>query len=140
MTKVSWFRWGLALWIAFVFVQSLFFKFSNSYETQHIFGEIGDWSGLTWFGHYGGYLIGSAELVAALLLMTSLWYWGAIMAAGIMVGAIIFHLFTPLGVVMPAFNDTGKIIGDDGGTLFIMACLTCCSAFGLVFLHQKLKK
>ncbi|MFT6094590.1 MAG: hypothetical protein ACJA2Q_002495, partial [Pseudohongiellaceae bacterium] len=35
--------WGLALFIGFVFVQSLFFKFSNSFETQHIFGTIGQW-------------------------------------------------------------------------------------------------
>ena len=31
--------WGLAIFIAVIFVQSLFFKFTNSFETQHIFGE-----------------------------------------------------------------------------------------------------
>jgi len=56
---------GLSLFIAFIFVQSLFFKFTNSYETQFIFGSLAGWSGFTWFGTYGGYLIGTAEFNAA---------------------------------------------------------------------------
>ncbi len=47
------------------------------------------------------------------------------MAAGIMTGAIYFHLFTPLGIVMPNIDPaTGAQIGDDGGALFVMACIT----------------
>jgi hypothetical protein len=45
-----------------------------------------------------------------------------------MSGAIIFHLFTPLGVVMPEFNEVGEVVGSDGGLLFIMACLVWLSA------------
>jgi len=59
-----------AAFIAFVFVQSLFFKFTGSYETEHIFGTLATWSGLSWFGSFGGYLIGFAELIAAILLFT----------------------------------------------------------------------
>ena len=33
-----------ALFIAFVFIQSLFFKFTGSYETDHIFGTLAEWS------------------------------------------------------------------------------------------------
>ncbi|GAA5644618.1 hypothetical protein [Vibrio proteolyticus] len=119
-----------ALFIAFVFIQSLFFKFTGSYETDHIFGTLAEWSGLAWFGTYGGYLIGIAELIASILLFTRFHGLGALMAVGIMSGAIFFHLFTPLGVIMPAFDDTGKVVGDDGGLLFGMACLVwLCAAF-----------
>ncbi|WED27559.1 hypothetical protein L3V77_04820 [Vibrio sp. DW001] len=112
-----------SVFIVFVFVQSLFFKFSGSYETEHIFGTLGEWSGIEWFGVYGGYLIGFAELIAATLLLTRLHGFGAAMSVGIMTGAIVFHLFTPLGVVMPEFNAMGDVVGNDGGLLFGMACI-----------------
>ena len=119
-----------AAFIAFVFVQSLFFKFTGSYETDHIFGTLATWSGLGWFGIYGGYIIGIAELIAAILLFTRWHGLGAIMSVGIMSGAIFFHLFTPLGIPMPEFNAAGEIVGDDGGLLFGMACLVwLCGAF-----------
>lgn len=116
--------------IAFVFVQSLFFKFTGSYETEHIFGTLAEWSGLTWFGVFGGYMIGFAELFAAILLFSKLHGLGAVMSTGIMTGAIFFHLFTPLGIQMPEFNAAGEIVGHDGGLLFGMACLVwLCGAF-----------
>ncbi|TVZ38466.1 DoxX-like protein [Alteromonadaceae bacterium 2753L.S.0a.02] len=118
----------LSIWIAFVFVQSLFFKFSNSHETQHIFGTLGAWAGLPWFAAIGGYLIGTLELCSAVLLFTPLRPWGALLAFEIMSGAIVFHLFTPLGIVMPTFDSSGAVVGDDGGALFIMACLVWASA------------
>ncbi|EAS43046.1 hypothetical protein P3TCK_11389 [Photobacterium profundum 3TCK] len=123
---------ALSLFIAFIFVQSLFFKFTNSYETQFIFGTLAGWSGFSWFGTYGGYLIGTAELIAAVLLFTRFHGVGAVMAVGIMAGAIFFHLFTPLGIVMPEFNAAGQMIGTDGGLLFGMACLIWLSAVVLV--------
>ncbi|PCK03449.1 MAG: hypothetical protein COA42_20875 [Alteromonadaceae bacterium] len=125
-------RWILAGWIAFVFVQSLFFKFTNSLETQHIFGVLGEWSGLVWFGEYGGYIVGGVELIAAGILFTRFWAWGAFVAFEVMSGAIIFHLFTPLGIVMPKFDDMGNLAGNDSGALFVMACLTLLSAGALV--------
>lgn len=124
-------KFGPSLFIAFVFIQSLFFKFSGSYETDHIFGVLGEWSGIEWFGIYGGYLIGTAELIASILLFTRLHGLGAVMALGIMSGAIFFHLFTPLGVQMPEFDSAGNIIGNDGGLLFGMACLVWLSAIFL---------
>ena len=123
-------KYGPAVFIAFVFIQSLFFKFTGSYETDHIFCVLAEWSGLTWFGTYGGYLIGTAELIASILLFTRFHGLGAIMTVGIMSGAIFFHLFTPLGIQMPEFNSAGNIIGYDGGLLFGMACLVwLCGAF-----------
>ncbi|MEP3350401.1 MAG: hypothetical protein ABJN96_10680 [Marinomonas sp.] len=117
-----------AVFIGFVFVQSLFFKFTGSYETEYIFGTLGDWSGLELFAQYGAYVIGSAELIATILLFSRWHGLGALMAVGIMSGAIIFHLFTPLGIVMPEFNEAGDIVGYDNGLLFGMACLVWLSA------------
>ena len=128
----------LCVFIAFVFLQSLPFKFTNSLETQHIFTTLANWSGFTWFGVYGGYMIGTAELVTAILLFTKLRSIAAVMAMGIMSGAIFFHLFTPLGIVMPHFDaNTGLQIGDDSGILFGMACLTWISALVVALIELK---
>lgn len=133
----KYFPLALCLFIAFVFLQSLPFKFSNSLETQHIFQTLGEWSGLAWFGQYGGYMIGVAELITAIVLFK----WrtiGAVMALGIMSGAIIFHLFTPLGIIMPLFDaETTLQNGDDGGVLFMMACATWVCSLILIILDMK---
>ncbi|QUJ69516.1 hypothetical protein KDD30_22465 (plasmid) [Photobacterium sp. GJ3] len=125
--------------IAFVFLQSLLFKFSGSPETVHIFSTLGTWSGLAWFGTYGAYGVGMAELIASVLLFSRWQGYGALLSLGIISGAIFFHLFTPLGIAMPEFDAQGMIIGDDGGALFGMACLVWASAATLSvrFLRQK---
>ena len=125
-------RWILAIWIAFVFLQSLFFKFSGSAETQHIFGVLGTWSGFAWFAKYGAYGVGVVELIASILLFTRWWGWGALLAFEVMCGAILFHLFTPLGIEMPVFENGLKTGKTDGGMLFIMACLTWLAAILLL--------
>jgi len=143
----------LSIFIAFVFLQSLPFKFSHSYETQHIFGTLAEWSGLGWFGDIGGFMIGIFELIASLMLLVPiiggliikkpflplLHSLGAVLALGIMTGAIYFHLFTPLGIVQPHFDpQTGLQIGDDSpGILFIMACFTWLSALVLIIWDWK---
>lgn len=103
----------LSAYIAFVFVQSLFFKFTGSEESIFIFSTLREWSGIGLFEPAGRWIIGSAELVASILLFVpGATVLGAAMAIGIMTGAIFFHLFTPLGV---------EIMGD-GGELFALAC------------------
>jgi uncharacterized membrane protein YphA (DoxX/SURF4 family) len=105
--------WALSAYIAFVFVQSLFFKFTGSEESIFIFSTLRDWSGIGLFEPAGRWIIGTAELIASILLFVPrARIFGAAMAIGIMTGAIFFHLFTPLGVV---------IMGD-GGELFTLAC------------------
>jgi uncharacterized membrane protein len=145
----------LSVFIAFVFLQSLPFKFSNSLETQHIFGTLAQWSGIDWFGLYGGYMIGTFELIASLLLLLPIIVafmkksdspilqkvhtLGALLALGIMTGAIYFHLFTPLGIVQPHFDPaTGQQIGSDApGILFMMACGTWVCALILILTDLK---
>jgi uncharacterized membrane protein YphA (DoxX/SURF4 family) len=105
--------WVLSAYIAFVFVQSLFFKFTGSAESIYIFSTLRDWSGIALFEPAGRWIIGFSELIASILLfIPRTRIFGAAMAIGIMTGAISFHLFTPLGV---------EIMGD-GGELFTLAC------------------
>ena len=48
----------LSLYIAFVFVQSLFFKFTGSEESIFIFATLRDWSGIGLFEPFGRWFIG----------------------------------------------------------------------------------
>ncbi|NKB98717.1 MAG: hypothetical protein GKR90_09535 [Pseudomonadales bacterium] len=133
--------WVLVIYIAFVFIQSLFFKFSGSEETIIIFNTISDWMAGTSllsavsepFRSYGGNLVGLTELVASILLfIPRLRIWGAIIALGTISGAIFFHLFTPLGVVrtIDAMGNT------DGGVLFYMACGVWIASALTIYLNR----
>jgi hypothetical protein len=122
---------ALTLYIAFVFIQSLFFKFSDSPETQYIFGTLDAWgASFGWpglfapRGIFSQYVVGTAELIASVLLLLALterfaWLrpFGALMSLGVISGAIFFHLFTPLGISV--LNADGS---RDGGQLFALAC------------------
>ncbi len=132
----------LALYIALVFIQSLFFKFTGSEETVIIFNTIGTWMadiGLPdgfarAFADYGGTVIGVAELIASILvLLPGTRVWGALMGILVMSGAIFFHLFTPLGVVR-VIDSAGNT---DGGVLFFMACGVWISCLILLVLNRE---
>ena len=131
------------LFISFVFIQSLFFKFTGSPETEHIFGTLNDWAGQTIGienlfiapGIFNAYVIGTAELIASILLLAGLFTSkrflipvGALLSLGIISGAIFFHLFTPLGV---------EVMGD-GGTLFFMACGIFLASIALILFNKDL--
>lgn len=140
-------HWIPTVWVAFVFIQSLFFKFSNSPETVYIFEEkLDPWAASLGFpgvfapgGIFSAAVVGSAELVAALLLLTgaafSAWRGlqalGALIGLGVISGAIFFHLFTPLGVAVR--NADGS---SDGGGLFAMACTVWLACAVLLYLHR----
>ena len=136
---------ALTLYIAFVFIQSLFFKFSNSPETQYIFGTLEVWGaslGLPGLfapsGIFSQYVVGTGELIASALLLAGLSQRlrilrpvGALMAIGVISGAIFFHLFTPLGVSV--LNTDGT---HDGGELFALACGVWVAAALLLWLSK----
>lgn len=133
-------HWLPTVFVVFVFVQSLFFKFSNSPETVYIFeGRLDPWAASLGFagvfapgGVFSAKVVGSAELIASLLLLIGaaspsrrlLQLAGAALGLGVISGAIGFHLFTPLGVAV--INTDGS---SDGGQLFAMACAVwlCCA-------------
>ncbi len=138
-------QWILIIFICFVFIQSLFFKFMGSEETVIIFSTIADWMrGIgplevvaPLFEQYGGWVVGLAELIACILLVVSATrFWGALLTLGVMSGAIFFHLFTPLGVdrIVNAAGDT------DGGVLFYMAFGVWVSALILAYMNNPLRQ
>lgn len=119
-----------------VFLDSLRFKFTNAPETQTIFGKLDDWAAtfgaeglFAQTGLFSQYVIGSAELVAATLLLASLVPYlkrlrvlGALIAVAVMSGAVSFHLFTPLGIDP----------NNDGGGLFAMAVVVWLSSIAIL--------
>jgi len=129
--------WALTIFIAFVFIQSLFFKFTNSPETQYIFGTLNAWGASLGFpglfatnGVFSQYVVGTAELVASIALLVAMFLKkpllhaaGAALSIAVISGAIFFHLFTPLGVQV--LNTDGTL---DGGELFGLACGVWVSA------------
>ena len=137
--------WLPPLFIAFVFLQSLIFKFASWFGepadvTVYIFSTIGDWMndiGLAplgdLFASYGGVVVGLTELIAAILvLITATRFYGALIALAVMSGAIFFHVFTPLGL----FPYTDLSCLESGCPreypLFFMAVITWCCALYLV--------
>jgi uncharacterized membrane protein YphA (DoxX/SURF4 family) len=131
----------LVIYIAFVFIQSLFFKFTGSPETDHIFGTLDQWASATFGidglflppGIFNAYVVGTVELIASLLLLGGLFTEkkillpvGAFLSLEVITGAIFFHLFTPLGI---------EVMGD-GGTLFFMACGIWLSSATLIVMHK----
>ncbi len=96
--------WCLQIVIAVILFQTLFFKFTGAPEAKYIFGTLG----LEPVGRIG---TGVAELAAVvLLLIPRTVVLGAILALGVITGAIVSHL-TKLGIV----------VMDDGGLLFGLA-------------------
>ena len=128
MRKQTIVAFVLSLYISFVFVQSLFFKFTGSEESIFIFATLREWSGIGLFEPFGRWFIGFSELVASILLLfvPRGRMWGAGMALVIISGAIFFHLFTPLGVE----------IKGDGGLLFTLACGVWLSSVAILFIHR----
>ncbi len=143
MTAKKGFIYVLIAYVIFVFVQSLFYKFTGSEQTDIIFSTIAKWMngvGLSaiapTFESIGGYLIGAVELIAAaLLIIPATRRFGALLGLGVISGAIFFHLATPLGVdrVINAAGET------DGGVLFYMACGVWISCL-LIFILSKSNK
>jgi len=140
MTPKKGLIYALIAYVIFVFVQSLFFKFTGSEETDIIFSTIAEWMNTVGLGFIapafesvGGYAIGITELIASiLLLMAGTRRLGALLGLVVISGAIFFHLFTPLGVdrVVDAAGNT------DGGILFYMACGVWVSCALLLFLTK----
>jgi uncharacterized membrane protein YphA (DoxX/SURF4 family) len=112
--------WALRLVAAIIMLQTLFFKFTAAPESVYIFTKLG----MEPWGRIG---IGSMELVAAVLIIiprtTGI---GALIAVGLMAGAIFFHL-TKLGIVVQG----------DGGQLFILATLVFTSSAILFYIFRK---
>ncbi len=111
--------WICRLLAAVILLQTLFFKFSGAPESVYIFTKVG----MEPWGRIGS---GVVELIAAVLLFwPGLTWLGAVIALGVIGGAIMSHL-TVLGIV----------VMNDGGLLFGLAVVVAiCSAI-LIFIHR----
>ena len=116
--------WLVVSWIAriiaaLILLQTLFFKFTGAAESVYIFTKVG---AEPW-GRIGS---GVIELIAALFLLTPRWGWaGAILAMGMMAGAILSHL-TVLGIEVQG----------DGGLLFGLAIVVLVASATVLFIHR----
>jgi hypothetical protein len=109
----------LRLIAAAILLQTLFFKFTGAPESVYIFTTVG---AEPW-GRIGS---GIVELVAAvLLLLPATVPLGALLALGLMLGAIGSHL-TVLGI---------EVMGD-GGLLFLLALIVFAASVVLLVLHR----
>lgn len=121
--------WLPVILIVIILGGSFPFKFADAPITVHIFDVVGQFLGLDFFRTYGGYIIGAAELVAVVaVLIPATRAIGGLMASGIMTGAIIFHLFSPLGVTVH-WEENGVAMED--GTLFYTAIVVFISGLYL---------
>jgi hypothetical protein len=112
--------WICRIAAAVILLQTLYFKFTGAEESVYIFTKVG-------LEPWGRYASGVAELFAAVFLLVPRTTWlGALIAAGVMVGAIGSHL-TKLGIVVKG----------DGGLLFALAVTVFVAALVTLFIHRR---
>ncbi len=111
--------WVARLTAVAILGQTLFFKFSAAPESVYIFDKVG-------LGAPGRIGSGVAELIAALLLLTPYAWLGALLALGVISGAIMSHL-TVLGIEVQG----------DGGELFGLAVVVFLASLVVLYLHRR---
>jgi len=112
--------WTAQIVVAAILGQTLFFKFTGAPESIYIFETLG----MEPWGRLGS---GLAELVAVvLLLVPATPAWGALVALGVIVGAIGAHL-GPLGLEVQG----------DGGLLFGLACVVFAGSLVVLWLRRR---
>lgn len=118
-TAIIVISWMLRLVAAVILLQTLYFKFTGAPESVYIFTKV---HAEPW-GRYGS---GVVELIAAVLLLWPRFSWaGAVLAIGVMSGAILSHL-TLLGI---------EVQGDHG-LLFGLALTVFASSAAVLFIHR----
>jgi len=110
---------ALRLVAALILLQTLFYKFTAAPESVYIFTAVG----MEPWGRIG---IGVMELIAAaLLLIPRTVIFGALLSAGLIAGAIFFHL-TKLGIS----------VQNDGGKLFALAVIVMIASLALLYMRR----
>jgi putative oxidoreductase len=111
--------WVLQLIVAAILLQTLFFKFTGAAESVYIFSTLG----VEPWGRVGS---GVVELIAAILLLVpGTVTIGAVLALGVIVGAILSHL-TVLGIEVQG----------DGGLLFFLAVAVFIASAAILVLRR----
>lgn len=115
-----WFLRFLRLFIAIVFFQTLFFKFSGAEESVFIFSMLG----VEPWGRIGA---GITELIVVfLMIFPKTVGLGALMGLGTMAGALLTHIFV-----------IGINVKNDDGLLFFLA-LICFFSSGILLYFEKI--
>lgn len=113
-------EWTFSIIPALILLQTLFYKFTASEESVYIFTKVG----MEPVGRIGS---GVVELIAGIcLLIPNLRVYGAILALGVISGAILSHIFI-LGIEVQG----------DGGLLFYYALIVFFSSLIVLFLRKK---
>lgn len=113
--------WAAAAWIAWELLFYLQFKLTGNEGSVQLFTTLSNWLGTPGGEKPFRLFVASIEIAASVLvLIPRTQGLGGLFAAGIMGGAIFFHLASPLGI-----DPYG-----DGGVLFKEACFTL--AMGLL--------
>ncbi|HWR14712.1 MAG TPA: DoxX family protein [Terriglobales bacterium] len=116
-TYVVVIAWILRSVTAVILLQTLFFKFSAAPESVYIFMKV---HAEPW-GRIGS---GILELIASVLILWPRFTWaGALIACGVMAGALLSHL-TVLGIEVQG----------DGGLLFGLALTVLLSSVALLYI------
>lgn len=119
-TPLAVVSWVCRIVAAVILLQTLYFKFTGAEESIFIFTKVG-------LEPWGRYASGVAEWFAAVLLLFPRTAWlGALIAAGVMLGAIASHL-TKLGIV----------VKNDGGLLFALALVVLACALATLVIHRR---
>lgn len=105
---------------AIILLQTLFFKFTGAEESKFIFSSLGAEPA-------GRILSGVIELIASILLLVpSTQIIGAVISIGVMLGAVLSHLFV-LGIV----------VQNDGGLLFSLALTVLFSCLSVILFQPE---
>jgi uncharacterized membrane protein YphA (DoxX/SURF4 family) len=119
MTFKTILTWLLRLIAAVILLQTLYFKFTGHPESVELFTKLG----VEPWGRIG---TGVIELAAGILLLVpATACLGALLAIGLMSGAILSHL-TVIGI-----ESRG-----DGGQLFMLAWIVLGASLGTLWLHR----
>ncbi len=151
MKPIRLLSWALALGFAAALVVLVGLPKFVGPEPNPIFALIAGRTGVDLFEPYIRYATGAAELTAALLLIIPRTrFYGALLAGGVTLGAIAFHLSPFLGVQIPqmdrlvALLREGRSVSEidamalptDGGMLFAMALVFLTVAAILTWLER----
>jgi uncharacterized membrane protein YphA (DoxX/SURF4 family) len=112
--------WALRLVTAIILLQTLYFKFTGQPESVELFTKLG----VEPWGRIG---TGIFELIASILLLVpATVFFGALMGAGLMSGAILSH------IAVIGIESQG-----DGGQLFILAIIVMIFSITLLLMHKQ---
>lgn len=110
--------WILQLVVAGILFQTLFFKFTGAEESVYIFSTLG-------IEPWGRIASGIAELLVVLLILyPPTAAVGALLALGVITGALVSHA------------RLGLVVKDDGGLLFALAATVFLASAAVAYLRR----